>query len=268
MSRQRQFLASLVVMVLSLAGCAAVNELNLVSTEQEIQMGAEFAAEVEREMVMYDDPVVGAYIDSLGQILAAHSDRPDIEYHFKVVDTDEVNAFALPGGYLYVNRGLITAAESEAELAGVIGHEVGHVVGRHSAKQLTRQLGLAALAQIALGEDPGMVKSLVANIAATGAMMKYSRDAEREADRYGADETYRSGIDPGGMVTFFEKLKAMHDREPTATEKFFSTHPPTSERIQSTKEYIASLPEKDPLQADSARFHAIQERIAARQGNS
>lgn len=250
-----------------LAGCAAVSELNLVSTEQEVAMGAEFAAEVEREMKMLDDPVVEAYIDSLGQILARNSDRTDIAYRFRVVDTDEVNAFALPGGFLYVNRGLITTAENESELAGVIAHEVGHVVGKHSAKMLTRHYGIAMIAQIALGEDPGLVKSLVANIAATGALMKYSRDAEREADRFGVDEMHRSGLDPNGLATFFEKLHAMHEREPSSFEKFFSTHPPTAERISDTRSYIASLPALASPTRDSERFHRIQERIRARSGS-
>ncbi|MBM3321400.1 MAG: M48 family metalloprotease [Candidatus Eisenbacteria bacterium] len=250
-----------------LAGCAAVSELNLVSTEQEVAMGAEFSAEVEREMKMLDDPVVEAYIDSLGQILARNSDRTDIAYRFRVVDTDEVNAFALPGGFLYVNRGLITTAENESELAGVIAHEVGHVVGRHSAKMLTRQYGIAMIAQIALGEDPGLVKSLVANIAATGALMKYSRDAEREADRFGVDEAHRSGIDPNGMATFFEKLQTMHERKPSSIEKFFSTHPPTAERISDTRSYIASLPALASPTRDSERFRRVQERIRARSGS-
>ncbi|MFH1681400.1 MAG: M48 family metallopeptidase [Candidatus Eisenbacteria bacterium] len=250
-----------------LPGCAAVSEINLISTEQEVAMGAEFAGEVEREMRMYDDPVVESYIDSLGQVLAKNSDRPEIAYRFRVVDTDEVNAFALPGGFLYVNRGLITTAENESELAGVIAHEVGHVVGKHSAKMLTRQYGIAVLAQIALGEDPGMVKSLVANIAATGALMKYSRDAEREADRFGVDETHRSGIDPRGMSTFFEKLQAMHEREPSSIEKFFSTHPPNAERIETTRSYINSLPALASPTRDSERFHRVQERIRASKGS-
>jgi predicted Zn-dependent protease len=181
-----------------------------------------------------------------------------------VVDTDEVNAFALPGGYLYVNRGLITRAENESELAGVIGHEVGHVVGKHGAKMLTRQYGIAVLAQIALGEDPGLVRSLVANVVATGALMKYSRDAEREADRFGVDETYRSNIDPTGMSTFFGKLEEMRDRDPSSLEKFFSTHPPEKERIDATLSYISTLPALPSPVRDSDRFHRVQERIRAR----
>jgi predicted Zn-dependent protease len=247
-----------------LGGCAAVSEINLLSTEQEVEMGTQLAAEVEKEMPMYDDPAVEAYIDSLGQILARNSDRTDIAYHFKVVDTDEVNAFSLPGGYLYVNRGLITTAENESELAGVIGHEIGHVVGKHSAKMLTRQYGISVLAQIALGEDPGMVKSLVAYIAATGALMKYSRDAEREADRFGVDETYRSNIDPMGMSSFFGKLQAMYDRNPSDLEKFFSSHPPEKERIEATASYVASLPPLASPTRDSNRFHRMQERIHSR----
>lgn len=264
MNNFRNVLIGICMAALVLTGCAAVSQVNLVSTPQEVEMGAQFAAEVEREMAMLDDAVVEAYIDSLGQVLAGHSDRNDIEYHFRVVDTDEVNAFALPGGFLYVNRGLIEASENESELSGVIAHEVGHVVGRHGAKMLTRQYGIAILAQIALGEDPGMVSQLVAQIAATGAMMKYSRDAEREADRFGVDEMYRAGIDPVGIETFFGKLKAMHEREPSSIENFFSTHPPTEERIRNTRDYIASLPPKAGQTGDSERFHRIQDRVRSR----
>jgi predicted Zn-dependent protease len=247
-----------------LAGCAAVSQVNLLSTEQEVEMGAQFAAEVEKEMAMLDDAAVESYIDSLGQVLARNSDRPDIAYRFRVVDTDEVNAFALPGGFVYVNRGLVTTAENESELAGVIAHEVGHVVGRHSAKMITRQYGIAMIAQIALGENPGVVKELVANIAATGALMKYSRDAEREADRLGIDETVRSGIDPAGIVTFFDKLKGLQQREPSAVESFFSTHPDTEERIAYTDRYIASLSAAGVGTRDSDRFQRIQDRIEKR----
>ena len=168
-----------------------------------------------------------------------------------------------PLRYLLVTDALLDEMTSD-ELTAVFAHEVGHVVGRHGAKMLTRQYGIAILAQIALGEDPGMVSQLVAQIAATGAMMKYSRDAEREADRFGVDEMYRAGIDPVGIETFFGKLKAMHEREPSSIENFFSTHPPTEERIRNTRDYIASLPPKAGQTGDSERFHRIQDRVRSR----
>ncbi len=242
--------------------CATISQINIISTEQEVALGLQFSEEVEREMEMYDDPVVQAYIDSLGHLLAAHSDRTEIEYHIKVVDTDEVNAFALPGGWLYVNRGLISAAENEAELAAVMGHEIGHIVGKHGARQLTGRIGLSALLGLALGEDPSMVTEMVANIVATGTLMKYGRDMERESDRYGIDETYRAGIDPSGMASFFGKLLELQGGQDAAgLDLIFSTHPPTSERIANSERYVDGLPYKANLTTDSARFRVIQGRL-------
>ncbi len=262
-TRQRIWSAAvLLVLVQLFAGCATISQINFISTQEEVALGRQFAEQVETEMKMYDDPVVQAYVDSLGQLLAAHSDRTNIEYHIKVVDTDEVNAFALPGGYLYVNRGLISTAETESELAAVMGHEIGHIVGKHSARQLSGQIGLSSIIAIALGDSSSMVEQLVAGIVTTGALMKYSRDMESEADVFGADETYRAGIDPGGMAAFFGKLLELEGgRTPSGLEKFFSTHPPTRERIDKSNAYIAQLPFKAGLRKDSKRFQQIKKRL-------
>ncbi len=249
--------------------CAAVSQINIISTEQEVALGRQFSGEVEKEMKMYDDVEVQSYIDSLGQLLAAHSDRTEIEYHVKVVDTDDVNAFALPGGWLYVNRGLILSAENEAELAAVMGHEIGHIVGKHGARQMTGRIGLSALLGMALGENPGMVSEMVANLVATGTLLKYGRDMEREADRLGIDETYRAGIDPSGMASFFGKLLELEGgRETSGVEQFFSTHPPTKERIDNANRYAGGLPPKAGLTTDSERFHAIRKRLPPLRGGS
>ena len=243
------------------AGCGQLAEINVISTQEELDMGLRFSQEIEKEIKLISDPVVSAYVDSLGQLLARNSDRADIPYVVKVVDTDEVNAFAIPGGYLYVNRGLIVTAERESELAGVMGHEIGHVVGRHSARQMSRELGLTAVTGLILGNDPNAWASLTANVLSSGTLLHYGREAELEADRYGITETYRSGIDPEGMVTFFEKLLQLEQREPGLLDKFFSTHPPTRERISAGRALIASLPPRSRLATDSPRFHAIQKRL-------
>jgi predicted Zn-dependent protease len=260
----RRFILS-IALVTSLcagSGCAGLKDVNLLSTEEEVQLGSQISQQLEAsEIKLYNDPEVAAYIDDLGQRLARNSDRADIPYVFKVVDTDEVNAFAVPGGYLYVNRGLIVTAENESELAGVIGHEIGHIVGRHSAEQISRQYGLGLLTSIILGNDPSALAQIAAGIAGTGALRKYGRDAELEADYFGVMETYRAGIDPNGIVTFFEKLLAMHDREPNALENFFSTHPPTGERIAEASAQIRKLPAKASLATDSQRFQAIKRKL-------
>ena len=243
-------------------GCAGtISDINIFSDAQEVQLGKQFSRQIEQDLKIYSDPTVTAYIAQLGQHLANHSQRQNITYHFKVVDTEVVNAFAIPGGYLYVNIGLIRAAENESELAGVIGHEIGHVVGKHGVKQMTRQLGLAAVAQLALGENESKLKQMVAGLAANGVLMKYGRDAEREADRYAVQEMYDAGIDPEGMATFFEKLLKLQKGKPSKLEQIFSTHPPTAERIAAVRARIAQLPRKPNLKSDSQRFHQIKKRL-------
>jgi predicted Zn-dependent protease len=206
------------------------------------------------------------YVRTLGESLAEHSRRSDIPYHIKVVDTDDVNAFALPGGYLYVNRGLISTAENESELAGVMGHEIGHVVGRHGAKQISRAYGLEIITTLITGNNPSTARQIAGQFAGIGGtlgMFHYSRDAEREADALAVQEMYDTGIDPEGMATFFEKLMALHEREPGRLEALFSTHPATQERIQNVRKDIAALPVKAGLRKDSTRFQQIKKRLPA-----
>lgn len=254
------------VAVVALSGCASLSQINLISEDQELQMGAQFAGELENELTFITDPEVVSYVNDLGQSLARVSQRSDIPYTFHVVDTDEVNAFAVPGGHLYVNRGLIEAADNESELAGVLAHEIGHVVGRHSARQLTQQLGLAAVVQLALGENPNMLAELTAQIVATGAIMSYSRDMESEADAYGVQETYDAGIDPMGLATFFDKLEEMRGGAGSSgLEKFFSTHPDPGNRASAVRARIAKLPQRS-LREDSQRFHAAKDRVKALKG--
>ena len=252
--------AILLVMALS-GGCVTLSKINLISTPQEQDMGKQFSQEVEKEVKLIPDPLVVSYVDSLGQRLVRCSRRSDIPYHIKVVDTDEVNAFALPGGYLYVNRALIETADNEAELAGVMGHEIGHVVGKHGAKQLTKQIGLQALLGMVGGQNPGLARQVAAEVAGVGAgmtLLKYGREAESEADGYAVQETYDAGIDPAGMATFFEKLLALHDQEPSGVARLFSTHPPTQERIAHVRADIAKLPKKQGLRKNSKDFQKVK----------
>jgi len=238
-----------------------VGKLNIVSEPQELEMGAQFAAELDGELEYIEDPEIVGYVDALGQSLARVSQRSYIPYRFKVVNTDEVNAFAVPGGYLFVNRGLIEAADSECELAGVLGHEIGHVVGRHSARQITQQYGLAAIAGLLLGENPSMVAQISAQFAATGALLSYSREMESEADDHGVQELYDAGIDPSGLATFFDKLEAMHGGGGGKLAQFFSTHPDPGARAAVVRGRIAGLPPKPGLRKDSAKFQAIKAKV-------
>ena len=250
--------------------CTALGQLNLLSTQQEVEIGQQAAREIERSLPIYRDPVVQGYVDSLGQALARHSRRTDIAYHIKVVDTDEVNAFAVPGGWLYVNRGLITTAENESEIAGVMGHEIGHVVGRHGARQITKQFGMGVLIELAVGGsgDRTLARDVAGQFAQLGAgltLLKYGRDAELEADRFAVEETYSAGVDPEGIVTFFEKLLAEQESRQEGAAVWFSTHPATQERIAKVHDMIAELPAKPNLKLDSERFQSIKARIANRE---
>jgi len=246
-----------------------VNKLNLLSTDQEVALGRQAATEIEQEIKLYGDPAADAYVDSLGQLLVRHSKRASLRYTFKVVDADEVNAFALPGGWIYLNRGLIVASANESELAGVIAHEIGHVVGQHGARQVTKQFGLALLVQLAMGEqeDPSLVRQVAGQFAAIGAgltLLKYSRDAEREADAFAIEEMHAAGIDPEGMAGFFEKLLEMHKTEPSGVEVWLSTHPTTAERIANVRADIRKLPAKEGLVVDSSRFREIRASLPER----
>lgn len=244
---------------LLVSACAAVSQLNIVSEEQELEMGAQFAAQLDQELKYIEDPAIVSYVDGLGQSLARASQRNNIPYRFKVVNTDEVNAFAVPGGYLFVNRGLIETADTECELAGVLGHEIGHVVGRHSARQITQQYGLSAIAGLLLGQNPSMLGQITAQIVATGAILSYSRDMESEADQYGVQELYDAGIDPSGLATFFDKLVELRGGSGGGKlEQFFSTHPDPGARAVTVRATIAKLPPKSSLRKDSARFQEVK----------
>lgn len=257
----------LIVMTVTIS-CAAVNQLNLLTPQDEVEIGRQASKEVEKEMPMYPDATVVAYIDSLGQAIVKSSHLSMFEYHFNVVDTDDVNAFALPGGYLYVNRGLIEAAETESELAGVIGHEIGHVVGHHGARQISKQYGLAVLVELIAGgdENSSLARDIAAQFASFGAgltLLKYGRLAEQESDAYAVQFTYKAGIHPEGVAKFFEKLLALHENQPEGVQVWFTTHPPTQERIKFVRDKIATLPNTNGLKKTSNHFEYIKARVKA-----
>ena len=242
--------------------------LGSVSEEEEVAVGRQAAAAIEADLALLDDDAVANYIDGLGQAIAGRSGRPALTYTFKVVDSPEINAFALPGGFIYVNRGLIEAAENETELAGVLAHEVGHVVGRHGAEQLQRaayaNLGLQVLGSVFGRGTRGQLGTLAAEMATTGTFMRFSRDAEREADRLGVVNVAAAGYDPRGMLTFFERLDALAEREPNAVERFFASHPSPAERVTNIQDLVGSLrADRDLSTGDDDRFSATKRRLAA-----
>lgn len=248
--------------------CASISRINLLSTAEEVEIGRRSAQEVEASLVLSEDMEVNAYIEGLGRKLAAQAKRKDVTYVFKVVDTEEVNAFALPGGWLYVNAGLIATADTESELAGVMAHEIGHVVGRHGARQITAQFGLSILLEIVAGgpNAESISRQVAGQFAGMGAgltLLKYGRDMEREADALAVEVTYKAGIDPAGISAFFEKLMALHESEPSGMSVLFTTHPPSNERIENVREDVKALPIKKGLRKDTTAFQQIKAKVSA-----
>src|SRR5213594_2444487 len=239
--------------------------VNLFSLEREISLGKSLAQEVERSSKMIDDPVVTEYVNRVGQNLVRNSDAR-VPFTIKVIDSDEVNAFALPGGFFYVNSGLILRAQEESELAGVMAHEIAHVAARHGTKNATKG-ELMQLASI-----PAMIfipYSLAGygiyqgmNLAIPLTFLKFSRDAEREADFLGLQYMYKAGYDPNSYITFFERIQADEKRQPGTIPKVFSTHPPNSERIANAQKEIARiLPARDEYIVTTSEFDQVKARL-------
>lgn len=255
-----------ICIAIAVNGCATLSRINLLTTVDEVTIGKQAAADIERSLPMMDDPLVTSYIDSLGAVIAQHASRQDVCYKFDVVETAQVNAFALPGGWLYVNAGLIMRADTESELAGVMAHEIGHVVGRHGARQISSQYGLAVLLDVVAGgpNSSSIARQIGAQFAGIGAgltLLKYSRDMEREADQLAVEDTYAAGIDPRGVVAFFEKLMALHQSEPEGLDVLFTTHPPSAERVANVKAAVDALPPKRGLRKDSAQFQKVRAHV-------
>src|SRR5579863_7556219 len=215
--------------------------VNFYSLEKEIALGKQLAQEVEREAKIIDDPVIAEYVNRVGQNLVRNSDAK-VPFTIKVLDSEEVNAFALPGGFFFVNSGLILKADNEAELAGVMSHEIAHVAARHGTRQATRgeiaQLGMIPL--IFMGGWTGYGIYQAASVLVPVTFLKFSRSMESEADLLGLEYMYKTGYDPTAFVDFFEKIETLEKRKPGTMAKVFSTHPPTDSRIQAAQKNIAT----------------------------
>ncbi len=238
---------------------------NFYSLEREIALGKQLAQEVERSSKLIDDPVVTEYVNRVGQNLVRNSDAK-VPFTIKVIDSDEVNAFALPGGFFYVNSGLILRAEEESELAGVMAHEISHVCARHGTKNATKgeamQLAMIPLMLLGPGGWAGYGIYEAASLAIPVTYLKFSRDAEREADYLGVEYMYKAGYDPNSYVTFFERIQADEKRRPGTIPKGFSTHPPTPDRIEATQKEIARiLPAKQEYIVTTSEFDSVKARL-------
>ena len=239
---------------------------NLFSPEQDVEMGREVAKQAERELSILNDRQATTYIDALGKQLAAHAPGGEkYPFQFKIVNDKAINAFALPGGFVYINRGAIETADNEAQIAGVMAHEIGHVVLRHGTNQVSKaylaQAPLSILGGVLGSNSVGSVLAqLGVGFAANSILLKYSRDAERQADLMGTQTLYDTGYDPKAMVQFFEKIQA--ESKGRASE-FFSDHPNPENRISSVQHEIEKLGGMPPrARSDSPDFHEIKSKLA------
>jgi predicted Zn-dependent protease len=230
----------------SLLNCATTGpggkkSLILISTNDEVSIGQSLVKDVETTNKVTNDSILGGYVNRVGQKIANLSDRTDIQYHFKVLESPEINAFACPGGFIYVYSGLLKTMDNEAQLAGVLGHEIGHVVARHSVKRLQQVLGLQVLLSIALGESSEITQKAV-SAGLTVILQGYSRQNEFEADYDGTYYMTKAGYNPEGMVQLFGKFQEMEKgRKSTTLDQLLASHPPTVERITKVEDEIKSF---------------------------
>lgn len=246
-------------------GNRKVGGLDWYSIEKEIRMGKAYAMQIEQSMKMVKDPVINEYVNRIGQNLVRNSDAK-VPFTIKVVDSDEINAMALPGGFFYVNSGLILAADDEAELAGVMAHEIAHVCLRHATRGQTRAdiANLMSIPLIFVGGGIGYAAQQAAGIGLPLTFLKFSRGFEAEADYFGIQYMYKAGYDPNEFVNFFEKVQAQEKKKPGSFAKAFATHPQTPDRIEKSQEEIAKiLPARDQYIETTSEFNDIKARLAA-----
>ncbi len=235
------------------------------SIESEIRMGKEYATQIESSLKLVTDPVINEYVNRVGQNLVRNSDAK-VPFTIKVVDSDVINAMALPGGFFYVNSGLILAADDEAELAGVMAHEIAHVAARHTTRQMTRAqfANYMSLPLIFVGGGIGLAAREAVGIGVPMTFLKFSRSFEAEADYLGIQYMYKAGYDPNEFVNFFEKVQAQEKKKPGSMAKVFADHPQTPDRIAKSQEEIATiLPAKDQYIETTSEFNDIKARLAA-----
>jgi beta-barrel assembly-enhancing protease len=238
--------------------------MNFYSLDKEIALGRQLSQEIERQARLVNDPVITEYVNRVGQNIVRNSDA-QVPFTIKVIDDEEVNAFALPGGFFYVNTGLILAADNEAELAGVMAHEIAHVAARHATKNESKAqlFNMASIPLIFVGGPIGYGIRQAAGLAVPMGFLKFSRNAEREADLLGLEYEYAAGYDPAAFVQFFEKLQAQDKKKHSGIAKAFSTHPMTEDRIKSAQESITKyLPEKPQYVLTTSEFDDVKTRLA------
>jgi predicted Zn-dependent protease len=238
---------------------------NWYSLETDMKMGKQYAQMVDSSSKLISDPVITEYINRLGQNIVRNSDA-QVPFTFKVIDSDVVNAFSLPGGFVYINTGTILAADEEAELAGVLAHEIAHVCARHATRQMTRAqyAGIATIPLIFVGGGLGYAVYQASGLGLPVAFMSFQRGFEAEADYLGLQYDYKTGYDPQAFISFFEKVEAQEKRKPGFMDKTFASHPQTPDRIEASQKEIATiLPARPEYTVSTSEFDDVKARLAA-----
>ena len=266
--KRTKLIFPIICIVLFLLGCATTGpggktSLILIPEGQEIAIGAGMAEEVQKTEKILNDPEWQAYINEVGQKLVAVCDRKDIEYHFAVIESDQINAFAAPGGFIYFYTGLLKEMDNEAEFASVMAHEISHVVGRHSIKRLQAAMGVTLAYQIAFGEEGASEAINTAVGLGMGlTFASYSRSNERESDEYGINYLVKAGYNPTGAVTMFEKLAALGGGGQSIFEALSSSHPDSQERIRDAQQRVAAMQPLSPnLTFGTTRYQGMKARL-------
>jgi beta-barrel assembly-enhancing protease len=237
--------------------------LNFYSIEKELALGRQLAIEVEKQAKMFDDPIVTEYVNRLCQTLARHSDVT-FPVSIKIVESDQLNAFTLPGGHLFIDTGLIRLSESESELAAAIAHELAHVAARHATRQATasKMANIATIPLIFVSGPLGAIVQNVANVAIPMGFFKFSRVFEAEADMLGLQYMYDAGYDPSASVDIFERLESMEKKKPGTVGQLFNTHPVTADRINKSQKNIqAILPPKPEYVVNTSDYEEVRQRL-------
>jgi beta-barrel assembly-enhancing protease len=264
MLKRTSFFAVVLVGVLA-AGCGSGGlgaSGNSVSLDQEWQLGNQMAAQVAQQMQLSNDATAKAYLTAVGERIHATTPLADRPFTFDIVNDPSVNAFSIPGGHIYINAGLIAQADKADELAGVVAHEISHVVARHVIKQVETQQEIGAIGAILLGQNPNGLQQLLAQVIAGGAMARFSRADEKEADDLGLQFMTKAGYDPHGMLDMFQKLLSLEKGGNSSVTRFFADHPGTQDRINDISGKIAKMGNPTGIVDDPAYHSNLKDRVA------
>ena len=256
---------ALLALAVAAGACASsgvnAGDFNLISLEEEWQLGQQLERDLQGKLRLVTDRNAVRYVNQVGKQLVNQTEMRNLPWEFHIVADPAVNAFNIPGGHVYVNTGLLEAADNVAEFTGVLSHEIAHGVARHGTEQLTRAYGLNIVAGVVLGQNPPVYQQILAQIAGGGTLARFSRGAENEADRLGVGYMARGGYDPLGMATMFEELLERRRSRPSAVERFFSSHPLTEERIRNVRSLAAQV-DRSGLRSTDSSYQNIRQSLA------